>query len=153
MTLQNGGYAGSPGSTYQDTLGNIYTAITSSDQANNYIASGGQLYWSPTPGNFSPLTTAQYQSGANIPIYILTTPVGSGGGGYGQSSSNHLAPLNAQLIARPRRSSGGGGNGAGAATASAVPAVVNPPAQAAPVQPNVTWEGLNTNVEKGESTI
>lgn len=75
-----------------------------------------------------------------------------GGGGYGETSHSRLAPLNAQLATRPHRGSGGG-SGAGAATASTVPAVVNPPAQAAPVQPNVTWSGLNTNVEKGESTI
>jgi hypothetical protein len=116
---------------------------------------GESIYYQPNPGTGNPwvlVPPSQIYPGSGYDNTAIWQPSG-GGGGYGGTSQDRLAPLNAQLASRPYRGGSGGGSGAGAATASAVPAVVNPPAQSAPVQPNVTWSGLNTNVEKGESTI
>jgi len=155
--LTGSGYGPATPSQVVSSGGQNYAWIASPASLGSLLQAGN-VYVQSEPGAFTPVTSASItELAGGTPLWYSTpyTSLGSsgGGGGYGNSSQDRLAPLNAQLASRPYRGGSGGGSGAGAAAASAVPAVVNPPARSAPVQPNVTWSGLNTNVEKGESTI
>jgi len=103
---------GSFGAQVSDSAGNVYTWLSGLG-ALTYAQQGGQLYYQPTPGQFTPVSFASFE-GASQPslpggtaVFALSTPAGGGG-----KASGGVVPVRAQMASAPRQPGGvasGGG--------------------------------------------
>lgn len=164
--LAGSGYGpATPSQVVAGSDGNSYAWVSSASSLASLIGAGN-AYLMVEPGQFIPVTTTNGLA-AGTPIWYRTSGTTGGGAGesapsaYGQTRSDRMAGLSgpvAQLQRvqnanrRQRATTIVTGSGAGADTATstdAAPITNNTGGTAAPIQPNVGWDSLNSSVERG----